>query len=69
MKFYKSGLEAVVWNPEKKLPLAEFKKPDFTFETEDPEVIAKLKELGYQEVPEQQSAEGGGPQVTTRLRS
>ena len=69
MKFYKSGLESVVWNPAKDAPLAVFEKPDFTFETDDPEVIAKLKELGYQEIPDDGVGENGGPKVTTRLRS
>ena len=70
MKFYKSGLEAVVWNPEKDCALAVFNKPDFTFETNDPEVIAKLQDLGYQELPEAESTgkDGSGPQVS-RLRS
>lgn len=69
MKFFKSGLEAVVWNPVKDCALAEFKKPDFTFETNDPEVIKILQEMGYQELPPDTSGEdGSGPQVS-RLRS
>ena len=70
MVFFKSGLEAVVWNPEKDCALAEFPKPHFTFETNDPAVIAKLKEMGYQELPPAGagSGEGGGPEVTTRLK-
>lgn len=70
MKFYQSGLESVVWNPERQAPLAEFKKPDFTFETNDPKVIERLQELGYQALPEEDDTEGGdGPRVTDRLRS
>lgn len=69
MKFFQSGLESVVWNPEKNLPLAEFVKPNFTFETDDPKVIKTLQELGYQELPEKDTGDSSGPQVTSRLRS
>lgn len=70
MKFYQSGLESVVWNPEKGIPLAEFMKPDFTFTTNNPETIKTLQGLGYQELPESAPAGDGDdkPQVTARLK-
>ena len=45
MRFYQSGLESIVWDPENDCALAEFKNG--AFETKNKKVIAKLKELGY----------------------
>lgn len=43
----------VVWNPEENKPLCKFSKG--SFETEDPELIAKLKTLGYKQIVEEES--------------
>jgi len=69
MKFYKSGLEAVVWNPERQAPMATFEKPDFCFETDDPIVIKKLKELGYQVLPDLNAGSTSDSPQVSRLRS
>lgn len=47
-RFYKSNLPAVIWNPEKNRPLAEFQKG--VFETKKKKVAQKLLELGYPQV-------------------
>lgn len=56
--FYRPGtkeareqLGSVVWNPEANAPLADFTLAGGKFDTDDPKVIAKLRELGYPEVP------------------
>jgi len=48
-RFYRSSLSTIVWDPEKDAPLADFTKGHFT--TEDPKVAARLKTLGYMEIP------------------
>lgn len=48
-RFYRSSLSTIVWDPEKDAPLADFTEGHFT--TEDPKVAAKLKALGYMEIP------------------
>jgi len=48
MKFKGNG---VIWNPEEGKPLARFEKG--IFETEDPDVIAKLKKIGIPELIEE----------------
>lgn len=63
MKFYQSGKEAVVWDPEANTALVEFKNG--VFETKDKGIIAKLKKLGYPAVDG--SDDGDGPKVS-RLR-
>ena len=60
MKFYQSGKEAVIWNPEKDCMLAEFKNG--MLETKSKAIIDKLNELGYQSDP------SDGPGVS-RLRT
>lgn len=56
--FYRPGtkeareqLGSVVWNPQANAPLADFTLAGGKFDTDDPKVIAKLRELGYPEVP------------------
>lgn len=46
----REALGAVVWNPQANAPLADFSLAGGKFETEDPKVVAKLRELGYPEV-------------------
>lgn len=47
-RFYKSNLPAVIWNPEKNCPLAEFQNG--TFATKSKRVARKLLEMGYPQV-------------------
>jgi len=48
-RFYRSSLSTIVWDPAKDQPLADFTEGHFT--TNDPRVAAKLKALGYMEIP------------------
>lgn len=48
-RFYRSNLSTIVWDPDKDKPLADFTEGHFT--TDDPRVAAKLKALGYMEIP------------------
>lgn len=48
-RFYRSSLSTIVWNPAKDEPLADFTEGHFT--TDDPAVAAKLRALGYMEIP------------------
>lgn len=41
---------AVVWNPQANAPLADFSLAGGKFDTDDPKVISRLRELGYPEV-------------------
>lgn len=43
-------LGAVVWNPQANAPLADFSLAGGKFETDDPKVIKRLRELGYPEL-------------------
>jgi hypothetical protein len=53
--FQKRGMSSVIWNPETSSALAEFGKVG-RFETNDPQTIKKLRELGYPEQPPAQPA-------------
>jgi hypothetical protein len=48
-RFYRSSLSTIVWDPAKDRPLADFTEGHFT--TDDSKVAAKLKALGYLEIP------------------
>lgn len=47
-RFFKSGLPAIIWDPQNDKPLAEFK--DGSFITEDEQTAKILKQKGYPEV-------------------
>ena len=47
-RFFRANLPNIVWNPELKKPLAEFRNGQFT--TEDETVAEKLLEMGYVEI-------------------
>lgn len=56
-------LGAVVWNPEANAPLADFSLAGGKFDTEDPKVIKRLRELGYPELGSGESS----PQKPSRI--
>lgn len=52
------GLATVVWDPKKNRPVVEFDKQGL-FGTEDPELAATLKEMGYKQVTAAQITQAG----------
>jgi hypothetical protein len=59
----RESLGAVVWNPQANAPLADFSLAGGKFDTDDPKVISKLRELGYPELGAGQSV----PQKPSRV--
>ena len=61
-RFYRSNLPAIVWDPDKDRPLADFSKGHFT--TDDLNVAKTLLDKGYVQIPLDQNKP---PKVLVRI--
>jgi hypothetical protein len=68
--FYRPGtreareeLGAVVWNPQANAPLADFSLAGGKFDTDDPKVINRLRELGYPELKSEEDLPKKPPRI------